>query len=177
MFIPWSDVERIVIYSGPKARESGARDRLSIGIQRRPGAPRLPHGNGPARRCPVPGLTEGTTRQVVAWRLDRERLAALTAAVAPGIPVIDADADAEGAAVEDANIEGAAIEGAPSEGASIEGAAIEGAAIEGAAIKGAAVERCFEGRSRLAGDGVEDRLSVFGAPSEPTMPGPILFIM
>ena len=112
VFIPWSDVERIVIYSGPKARESGARDRLSIGIQRRPGAPRLPHGNGPARRCPVPGLTEGTTRQVVAWRLDRERLAALTAAVAPGIPVIDADADAEGAAVEDANIEGAVIEGA-----------------------------------------------------------------
>jgi hypothetical protein len=30
VFIPWSDVERIVIYSGPKAREPGARDRLSI---------------------------------------------------------------------------------------------------------------------------------------------------
>ncbi len=111
VFIPWSDVERIVLYSGPKSREQGAGDRQCIGIQRRPGAPRLPRGNGPARRCPVPGLAEGATRQVVAWRLDRERLAALTAAVAPCIPVIDADADAEGPAIEDANIEGLAIEG------------------------------------------------------------------
>ena len=96
VFIPWSDVERIVLYSGPKSRELGAGDRQWIGIQRRPGAPRLPRGNGPARRCPVPGLAEGATRQVVAWRLDRERLTALTAAVAPGIPVIDANPDAEG---------------------------------------------------------------------------------
>jgi hypothetical protein len=111
VFIPWSDVERIVLYSGPKSREQGARDRQWIGIQRRPGAPRLPRGNGPARRCPVPGLAEGATRQVVAWRLDRERLASLTAAVAPNIPVIDADPDAEGPAIEDANIEGLAMEG------------------------------------------------------------------
>ena len=100
VFIPWSDVERIVLYSGPQARELGAKDRQWIGIQRRPGAPRLPRDNGPARRCPVPGLAEGVTRQVVAWRLDRERLAALTAAVAPGIPVIDAGADAEDPALE-----------------------------------------------------------------------------
>jgi len=99
-FIPWSDVERIVLYPGPKSREPGAKDRLCIGIQRRPGAPRLPRGNGPARRCPVPGLAEGATRQVVAWRLDRERLTTLTAAVAPGIPVIDADSDAQGPAIE-----------------------------------------------------------------------------
>jgi len=100
VFIPWSDVERIVLYSGPKSRELGASDRQWIGIQRRPGAPRLPRGNGPARRCPVPGLAEGATRQVVAWRLDRERLAALTAAVAPSIPVIDADPDIAGPALE-----------------------------------------------------------------------------
>jgi hypothetical protein len=99
-FIPWSDVERIVLYPGPKSREPGAKDRLCIGIQRRPGAPRLPRGNGPARRCPVPGLAEGATRQVVAWRLDRERLTTLTAAVAPGIPVIDAGSDAQGPAIE-----------------------------------------------------------------------------
>ena len=99
-FIPWSDVERIVLYPGPKSRDPGAKDRLCIGIQRRPGAPRLPRGNGPARRCPVPGLAEGATRQVVAWRLDRERLTTLTAAVAPGIPVIDADSDAQGPAIE-----------------------------------------------------------------------------
>ena len=100
VFIPWSDVEGIVLYSGPKSRELGARERQCIGIQRRPGAPRLPRGNGPARGCPVPGLAEGATRQVIAWRLDRERLTALTAAVAPGIPVIDASADAEGPAIE-----------------------------------------------------------------------------
>ena len=100
VFIAWSDVERIVLYSGPRAREPGAKDRQCIGIQRRPGAPRLPRGNGPARRCPVPGLAEGATRQVIAWRLDRERLAALTAAVAPCIPVIDADADTEDPALE-----------------------------------------------------------------------------
>ena len=110
VFIPWSDVERIVIYSGPKAREPSAGDRQCIGIQRRPGAPRLPSGNGPARRCPVPGLAEGATRQVVAWRLDRERLTALTAAVAPGIPVIDASADAEGPAIEGTAFEGTAFE-------------------------------------------------------------------
>jgi hypothetical protein len=106
VFIPWSDVERIVLYAGPKSREPGASERQCIGIQRRPGAPRLPRGNGPARRCPVPGLAEGATRQVVAWRLDRERLKALAAAVAPGIPFVDASAvDAS------ANGDGSAIEG------------------------------------------------------------------
>ena len=43
-----------------------------------------------ARRCPVPGVAAGAARPVTAWRLDRDRLAALTAAVAPAIPVIDA---------------------------------------------------------------------------------------
>lgn len=114
VFIPWSDVERIVLYSGPKSRELG--DRQCIGIQRRPGAPRLPRGNGPARRCPVPGLAEGATRQVVAWRLDRERLTALTAAVAPGIPVIVADPAVEGPAVEGAALEDPALEDPALEG-------------------------------------------------------------
>jgi hypothetical protein len=115
VFIPWSDVERIILYAGPKSRELGAGERQCIGIQRRPDAPRLPHGNGPARRCPVPGLAEGATRQVVAWRLDRERLTALTAAVAPGIPVIDADP-----VVEDPAIEGPGVEGQGTEGTAIE---------------------------------------------------------
>jgi hypothetical protein len=121
VFIPWSDVEQIVLYAGPKSGELGARERQCIGIQRRPGAPRLPRGNGPAPRCPVPGLAEGATRQVVGWRLDRERLAALTAAVAPCVPVIDASADAAGPAVE---------------GPAVGGPAIEGTAVEGTAIKG-----------------------------------------
>ena len=106
VFIPWSDVERIVLYSGPKSGELGAKGRQCIGIQRRPGAPRLPRGNGPARRCPVPGVAEGATRQVVAWRLDRERLKALAAAVAPGIPVIDASADTGGPAIDGPAVEG-----------------------------------------------------------------------
>jgi hypothetical protein len=106
VFIPWSDVERIVLYSGPGSRDPGARGRQCIGIQRRPGAPRLPRGNEPARRCPVPGLAAGATRQVVAWRLDPARLTALTAAVAPGVPVIDASADAARPAIEGAAIEG-----------------------------------------------------------------------
>ena len=92
VFISWCEVEKIVLYGGPKSRQSGATNRMCIGIQRRPGAPSLPGGNGPARSCPVPGLAEGATRQVVAWRLDRERLTALTAAVAPGVPVVRPDA-------------------------------------------------------------------------------------
>ncbi len=121
VFIPWCDVAGIVLYSGGKSGELGARERQWIGIQRRPGAPRLPHGNGPARSCPVPSVAEGASRQVVAWRLDRERLTALTSAVAPGIPVIDASAEAAGPAVE-----GPATEGAAPEGPAFGGAAIEG---------------------------------------------------
>jgi hypothetical protein len=111
VFIPWSDVESIVLYSGAKSGEPGASQRQCIGIQRRPGAPRLPRGNEPARRFPVPGLAEGATRQVVAWRLDRERLTTLAAAVAPGIPVIDASLGVEGPAAEGPAVEGPAVEG------------------------------------------------------------------
>ena len=95
VFISWCEVEKIVLYGGSKSRQSRATNRMCIGIQRRPDAPPLPGGNGPARSCPVPGLAEGATRQVVAWRLDRERLTALTAAVAPGVPVIDASPGVE----------------------------------------------------------------------------------
>ena len=108
-------MEKIVLYPGPKSRESGTGNRLCIGIKRRPGATPLPSGNEPARHCPVPGLAQGATRQVVAWRLDRERLKALTAAVAPGIPVIDADP-----VVEDPAIEGPGVEGQGTEGTAIE---------------------------------------------------------
>lgn len=92
VFIPWSDVDGIVIYRGQR---SGAASRLCVGIRRRANAPPLPAGNGPARGCPVAGLAEGATRQAVAWRLDRERLAAFVAAVAPGIPIIDASGGIE----------------------------------------------------------------------------------
>jgi hypothetical protein len=94
VFISWADVERIVIYQA-----DGTAGRLCVGVQRRPGAPPLPSGNEPARRCPLPGVDEGATRQANAWRLDRERLASLVAAVAPGVPVIDASRDEGVAAI------------------------------------------------------------------------------
>ena len=90
--IPWADVERVILYRGP-ARGLAVQDGPCIGIQRRPGAPALPWGNKPARRCPVPGVAAGAARPVSALRLDRGRLAALTAAMAPGIPIVDASTD------------------------------------------------------------------------------------
>jgi hypothetical protein len=40
-----------------------------------------------------PGAALGTARRITGWRLDCQRLAAVTAAVAPGVPIIDASAD------------------------------------------------------------------------------------
>jgi hypothetical protein len=98
VFIPWADVERIVLYPGRKA--AGFGDYLwasgeveYIGVQRRDGAPALARGNKQAPWCPVPGVAAGATRPIKNWRLDRERLAAVTAAVAPDIPVLDARND------------------------------------------------------------------------------------
>jgi hypothetical protein len=96
--IPWTDVERIVLYPGRKAAGFGdylwASGELEyIGVQRRDGALALPYGNEQAPGCPVPGVAAGATRQIKRWRLDRERLAAVTAAVAPGILVIEARND------------------------------------------------------------------------------------
>jgi hypothetical protein len=98
VFIPWADVERIILYPGRKA--AGFGDYLwasgeveYIGVQSRDGAPALARGNKQAPWCPVPGVAAGATRPIKNWRLDRERLAAVTAAVAPDIPVIDARND------------------------------------------------------------------------------------
>jgi hypothetical protein len=86
VFIPWADIENLILYragSGRKAVEC-------VGVQRREGAPALPYGNKPAPGCPVGGVAAGAARRMTHWRLDRERLAAVTAAVAPGIPIIEA---------------------------------------------------------------------------------------
>jgi hypothetical protein len=91
VFVPWADVERIILYQGPESRFS-IWDVQRIGIQRRQGAPALPRGSKPAPGCPVPGVAAGITRPITTWRLDRERLGALTAAVAPGIPIVDVSA-------------------------------------------------------------------------------------
>jgi len=98
VFIPWTDVERIILY--PDRKAAGLGDYIwasgeveCIGVLRREGAPALPYGNKRAPGCPVPGVAAGATRRVIHWRLDRERLAAVTAAVAPGIAVIEARND------------------------------------------------------------------------------------
>ena len=91
VFVPWADVEQIVLYRGPESRFS-IWDVQRIGIQRRQGAPSLPGGSKPAPGCPVPCVAARVTRPITTWRLDRERLAAHTAAVAPGIPIVDASA-------------------------------------------------------------------------------------
>ncbi len=90
VFIPWPDVEKIIFYSCYTRTDMHAQ---YIGVQRRDGAPALLSGNQQAPGCPVPGVVAGATRRVIHWRLDRDRLASVTAAVAPGIPVIEARND------------------------------------------------------------------------------------
>jgi hypothetical protein len=60
-----------------------------IGIERSQKASALSRGNESASGCPVPGVAAGTTRLITTWQLDRQRLAAVTAAVAPGIRIAD----------------------------------------------------------------------------------------
>jgi len=90
VFVPWSDAEAIALYQGGGPFGWRIGGDPCIAIQRREDAPALPRCNKPARRCPPPGVAAGAARPVTAWRLDRDRLAALTAAIAPGIPIIDA---------------------------------------------------------------------------------------
>jgi hypothetical protein len=86
-FVPWADVEQIVIYPG-QGFPAGSR-APRIGIQRRQDTPELTAGDRPAPGCPLPRVTAAATRPVAGWRLDRDRLAAVTAMVAPGVPVTD----------------------------------------------------------------------------------------
>ena len=91
--IPWANVEKIVLYTlrwhsrGEIAGSAGTRDY--IGIQRSEGAPPLPHGNQPALNCPEPRVAAGATRDITTWRLDRNRLAAVIAVVAPAVRIFD----------------------------------------------------------------------------------------
>jgi hypothetical protein len=67
VLIPWADVEQIILYS----REPGEQAPVQrIGIQRRIGAMEA--------------------RKVTGWRLDRDRLAAVTAAVASDVGIVGA---------------------------------------------------------------------------------------
>jgi hypothetical protein len=89
VFVPWGDVEQIIVYPAEPRRPGGHATARCIAVRRREGALALAEGNEPASGCPVPGVAAGATRRVSGWRLDRERLAAVLAVVAPGIPVTD----------------------------------------------------------------------------------------
>jgi hypothetical protein len=43
--------------------------------------------------CPVPRVPAWATRMITGWRLDRSRLAAVTAAVAPDVVILDTRID------------------------------------------------------------------------------------
>jgi hypothetical protein len=94
LFIPWEDVESIVIYPHPRGPTSYRHVRC-IGIQRRPGAEPLLWGNEQAPGCPVPGVATWATRKISGWRLDPDALAAATTAIAPGTRIIDTSADSD----------------------------------------------------------------------------------
>jgi len=85
-FVPWADVEQIILYTGYQ----DGTPAPWIGIRRREAAPALPSGNQQDPSCPVPGVAAGAARRNKGLRLDRERLAAVTAAVAPAISVVEA---------------------------------------------------------------------------------------
>jgi hypothetical protein len=90
VFVPWADVDQIVLYPAyPRGRGRYSRTRC-IGIRCREGAPALAQGGEQAPGCPVPGVAAAAARRITGWRLDRERLAAVTAAVAPAIPIVEA---------------------------------------------------------------------------------------
>jgi hypothetical protein len=107
LFIPWADVERIILYPA-YSRGPGRHPVQCIGVQRTAAAAPLAWGNEQAPGCPVPRVAAWATRKITGWQLDRGRLAAAVAAVAPGIPILDTSADssmegpAQGASVPEA---------------------------------------------------------------------------
>jgi hypothetical protein len=61
VFIPWADVEEIILYPG---YTSSSAPNPCLGVLRREGAPALPYRNKQAPRCPVPGVAAGATRRI-----------------------------------------------------------------------------------------------------------------
>jgi hypothetical protein len=93
LFIPWTDIERIILYPVHPRGRGGRAAVQCIGVQRRATAAPLRWGNEQAPGCPVPRVPAWATRMISGWRLDRSRLAAVTAAVAPDVPILDTSTD------------------------------------------------------------------------------------
>jgi hypothetical protein len=91
LFIPWADIERIILYPA-YSRGPGRHPVQCIGVQRTAAAAPLRWGNEQAPGCPVPRVAAWATRKITGWQLDRGRLAAVLAAAAPGIPILDTSA-------------------------------------------------------------------------------------
>jgi hypothetical protein len=81
-FIPWAEIGQIALYSvGPSVPERpGVVDRIVLRYRDTAAAAQ-------------PGAALATARRITGWRLDSQRLAAVTAAVAPGVTIVDASAD------------------------------------------------------------------------------------
>src|SRR5215471_4780767 len=93
LFIPWADVERIILYPVHPRGRGGRAVVQCIGVQRRATAEPLRWGNEQAPGCPVPRVPTWATRMIIGWQLDRSGLAAVTAAVAPDVPILDTSTD------------------------------------------------------------------------------------
>jgi hypothetical protein len=93
LFIPWADVERIVLYPVHPRGRGGHAVVQCVGVQRRATAEPLQWGNEQAPGCPVPGVPAWATRAIIGWRLDRSRLAEVAAVVAPNVPILDTSSD------------------------------------------------------------------------------------
>ena len=66
VFIPWTDVERIILYPAHPRGHGRHAQILCIGVQRREGAPTLPRDNDKAHGCPLPGVAAGASRTITA---------------------------------------------------------------------------------------------------------------
>jgi hypothetical protein len=81
IFIPWTEVEKIILHRAGSHRWRGNPPVQGISVQRRDAA-----------ASPVTGTASRAACTITGWKLDHERLTSVTAAVAPSIPVIDAGA-------------------------------------------------------------------------------------
>lgn len=84
IFIPWAEVEKIILYRAGSHRWRDNHPVQGISVQRRDGTD-----------SPMTGVASRVACTITGWKLNRERLTAVTAAVAPSIPVIDAGCSGE----------------------------------------------------------------------------------